>query len=114
MRLRSDGVLGACWIRTARRPRTSRSILSSRMRAFVIGDPQGPFQKVIEVLDRHGMVAGDRLAPDVVLVSIGDHFDYDHDDPATAGREGLRLLSWLADHDPEQVILLLGNHDAAR
>ena len=49
-----------------------------------------------------------------MLVSIGDHFDYDHKDPITAGQEGLRLLRWLADHDPAQVQLLLGNHDAAR
>ncbi len=84
------------------------------MRAFVIGDPQGPFAKMLEVLDRHGAIAGDRLAPDVVLVSIGDHFDYDHRNPAPAAQEGLRLLRWLADHDPAQVHLLLGNHDAAR
>lgn len=84
------------------------------MRTFVIGDPQGPFAKVLEVLDRHGALSRDRLAADVVLVSIGDHFDYDHKDPITAGQEGLRLLRWLADHEPAQVHLLLGNHDAAR
>lgn len=84
------------------------------MRVFALGDPQGPFAKVLEVLDRHRALAGDRLAADVVLVSIGDHFDYDHKDPATARAEGLRLLRWLASHDPAQVHLLLGNHDAAR
>src|SRR6185503_8124975 len=26
----------------------------------------------------------------------------------------LELLRWLASHDPEQVVLLLGNHDASR
>jgi hypothetical protein len=83
-------------------------------RTFVIGDPQGPFAKVLAVLDRHGLLASDRLASDVVLVSIGDHFDYDHRDPHTAGQEGLRLLRWLASHDPAQAHLLLGNHDAAR
>jgi hypothetical protein len=83
-------------------------------RTFVMGDPQGPFAKVQAVLARHGALAGDRLADDVVLVSIGDHFDYDHKDPSTAGREGLHLLRWLASHDREQVHLLLGNHDAAR
>jgi hypothetical protein len=80
----------------------------------VIGDPQGPFAKVLTVLDRHKLLAGNRLATDVVLVSIGDHFDYDHRDPHTAAQEGLRLLRWLASHDPAQVRLLLGNHDAAR
>ncbi len=83
-------------------------------RTFAIGDPQAPFAKVLEVLDRHHALAGDRLAADVVLVSIGDHFDYDHGDPVTAGAEGLRLLRWLADHDRAQVRLLLGNHDASR
>ncbi|HTR53759.1 MAG TPA: metallophosphoesterase [Kofleriaceae bacterium] len=83
-------------------------------RTFAIGDPQGPFAKVLEVLDRHGLLAGDRLAGDVVLVSIGDHFDYDHRDPAGCAREGLALLRWLASHDYDQVKLLIGNHDAAR
>jgi hypothetical protein len=79
-----------------------------------MGDPQGPFTKVLEVLDRHGALDGDRLAPDMTLVSIGDHFDYDHRDPRTAARDGLQLLRWLAGHDDRQVRLLLGNHDAAR
>ena len=82
-------------------------------RTFVIGDPQAPFAKVLEVLDRHRALAGERLAADVVLVSIGDHFDYDPRDPG-AGDEGLRLLRWLASHAPAQVAILLGNHDAAR
>ena len=84
------------------------------MRTFVMGDPQAPFAKVLEVLDRHGALAGDRLAPDVTLVSIGDHFDYDFRDPATCAREGLALLRWLASHDPAQVHIVLGNHDASR
>jgi hypothetical protein len=84
------------------------------MRTFVMGDPQAPFSKVLEVLDRHDALAGDRLAGDVTLVSIGDHFDYDHRDPVTASREGVRLLRWLADHDPHQARILFGNHDAAR
>ena len=79
-----------------------------------MGDPQAPFSKVRELLEGHGALRGERLANDVVLVSIGDHFDYDHRDPATSAREGLATLRWLASHDPEQVILLFGNHDAAR
>ncbi len=79
-----------------------------------MGDPQAPFAKVLEVLDRHQLLAGDRLAPDVELVSIGDHFDYDVLDPETAGREGVKLLRWLASHDPAQVRIVLGNHDASR
>jgi hypothetical protein len=83
-------------------------------RVFAIGDPQGPFAKVLDVLDRHGLLAGDRLAADVTLVSIGDHFDYDPKDPATCAREGVELLRWLASHDRRQVRILFGNHDAAR
>jgi hypothetical protein len=83
-------------------------------RTFVMGDPQAPFAKVLEVLDAHGALDGDRIAPDVVLVSIGDHFDYDLRNPTVAAREGLELLRWLASHDPDQVTLLLGNHDASR
>jgi len=79
-----------------------------------MGDPQGPFDKLREVLGRHAALDGDRLARDVVLVSIGDHFDYDIHDWQTAGREGLRFLRWLASHDPAQAVLLLGNHDTAR
>lgn len=84
------------------------------MRTFVMGDPQAPYAKVIAVLARHGLLAGDRLADDVVLISIGDHFDYDLLDPVTAGREGVKLLRWLASHDPAQVQILFGNHDASR
>ena len=79
-----------------------------------MGDPQAPFAKLMEVLDRHGALDGGRLADDVVLVSIGDHFDYDVDDWSTAGQEGLRSLRWLAGHDDAQVKLLLGNHDVSR
>jgi hypothetical protein len=79
-----------------------------------MGDPQAPFAKVRELLDGHGALRGDRLADDVVLVSIGDHFDYDFRDPATCAREGLATLRWLAAHDPAQVVILFGNHDAAR
>jgi hypothetical protein len=83
-------------------------------RAFAIGDPQGPFRKVLDVLARHGLLAGDRLARDVTLISVGDHFDYDPADPDTCAREGVALLRWLASHDREQARILLGNHDAAR
>jgi hypothetical protein len=83
-------------------------------RTFAMGDPQAPFAKVLEVLRWHGALDGDRIARDVVLVSIGDHFDYDLRNPQVAAREGLALLRWLASHPPEQVVLLLGNHDASR
>jgi hypothetical protein len=83
-------------------------------RTFVMGDPQGPFEKLLEVLDGHGVLDDGRLADDVVLISIGDHFDYDFHDWHTAGQEGLRVLRWLVSHDDRQVKLLLGNHDVSR
>lgn len=83
-------------------------------RTLVIGDPQAPFGKLLAVLDHHGALRGDRLASDVVLISIGDHFDYDLNDWDQAGQEGLRFLRWLASHDDAQVKILLGNHDASR
>jgi hypothetical protein len=79
-----------------------------------MGDPQAPFGKLIAILERHGAICDGRLADDVVLVSIGDHFDYDFRDWHTAGQEGLRFLRWLASHDGARVKLLLGNHDASR
>jgi hypothetical protein len=79
-----------------------------------MGDPQAPFAKLIAVLDNHGAIRDGRLADDVVLISIGDHFDYDFRDWHTAGQEGLRFLRWLASHDDAQVKLLLGNHDVSR
>jgi len=79
-----------------------------------MGDPQASFGKLMAVLANHGALDGDRLASDVVLISIGDHFDYDFRDWRTAGHEGLRFLRWLASHDDAQVKLLLGNHDVSR
>jgi hypothetical protein len=79
-----------------------------------MGDPQASFEKLMAVLDNHGALDGDRLASDVVLVSIGDHFDYDFRDWEAAGQEGVRFLRWLASHDDAQVKLLLGNHDVSR
>lgn len=89
-------------------------MIAAAVRTFVIGDPQAAFATVMAILGAHGLLAGDRLAPDVRLISIGDHFDYDFDDWATSTREGLRVLRWLAAHAPEQVVLLAGNHDLAR
>jgi hypothetical protein len=87
----------------------------STVRTFVMGDPQAPFESVMAVLARHGLLGDDgRLVSDVLLISIGDHFDYDLDDPIGAGREGIRVLRWLAGHAPGQVAILLGNHDLAR
>ncbi|HEY0250921.1 MAG TPA: hypothetical protein VGC41_05310, partial [Kofleriaceae bacterium] len=82
------------------------------MKRFVLGDPQAPFAHVMALLERSGVLAGDRLRDDIELVSIGDHFDYDLRTPDVSRQEGLRTLRWLASH--ETVTLILGNHDAAR
>lgn len=80
-----------------------------------MGDPQAPLATVRAVLAAHGLLDGDRIRSDVQLVSIGDHFDWG---PPEARREAtddaLALLSWLASHPADQVVLLAGNHDLAR
>ncbi|HEY4177918.1 MAG TPA: hypothetical protein VGM90_13820 [Kofleriaceae bacterium] len=81
---------------------------------WVMGDPQAPFETVLAVLRNHGALDGDRLRAGVRLISVGDHFDYDLENPVAAGREGLRVLRWLTSHDAAQVTVLLGNHDASR
>lgn len=91
-------------------------------RWWVVGDPQAPFAQLAAVLAHHHAVGDDGwLRPDVGIVSIGDHFDYgagsgiaDRAEREAAGREGERVLSWLAAHSARQVEILLGNHDLAR
>lgn len=84
-----------------------------RRRWFLLGDPQTTFARVLALLDRHRLLDGERLRPDVGLVSLGDHFDF-HGDPTAVGLEGERVLAWLASHAPEQAVILAGNHDLAR
>ncbi len=88
----------------------------SRPRRVAIGDPQAPFDKFLVILKRHGLLAaGDRLADDVSLVSIGDHFDWGgRGERALAAEDGARLLEWLASHASDQVAIVAGNHDLAR
>ncbi len=80
-----------------------------------MGDPQAPFETVRSVLDHHGLLKDDRLRDDVQLVSMGDHFDWGHSsERKKATDEGLALVTWLASHPPEQVVLIAGNHDLGR
>ena len=81
-----------------------------------MGDPQAPFATMLELLDRLGVLSEDgMLRAEVQLVSMGDHFDWGPPSArAKAQDDAVALLSWLAAHPPEQVVLLLGNHDLAR
>jgi hypothetical protein len=81
-----------------------------------VGDPQAPLPKFLAILDHNGLLGDDgRLRPEVGLVSIGDHFDWGGAaERQQATEEGTQLLSWLAAHPPNQVQLLLGNHDLVR
>jgi hypothetical protein len=82
---------------------------------LVMGDPQAPFEKVLAVLDGHGLLGEDgRLRPEVALCSIGDHFDYGDEPASVVERSGRLLLAWLAAHPADQVTLIIGNHDLAR
>ena len=81
-----------------------------------IGDPQASLGTFFKILDLNGLLGDDgRLRPEVGLVSMGDHFDWGkREDREQATEEGTLLLSWLAAHPPDQVQILLGNHDLVR
>jgi len=85
-------------------------------RRLAIGDPQAPLPAFLAILDSQGLLGDDgRLAPNVHLVSMGDHFDWGkREDRDSVARSGQALLAWLAAHPPEQVTLILGNHDLGR
>lgn len=85
-------------------------------RAVAIGDPQAPFDRFLQILWQHGLLAENGwLEEDVHLVSMGDHFDFGaFDERQSAAQSGELLLSWLAAHLPRQVTLLAGNHDLSR
>ncbi|HEX2730024.1 MAG TPA: metallophosphoesterase [Polyangiaceae bacterium] len=85
-------------------------------RTLAIGDPQAYIERVFEVLHAHGLLGREGwLAPDVQLISMGDHFDFGRADEREATAEsGELLLGWLAAHPPQQVTLLTGNHDLGR
>lgn len=84
-------------------------------RCVAIGDAQAPLATYFTVLAEQNLLGDDgMLAPDVSILSIGDHFDYASPDLAQSSREGYALLRWLAEHPPQQAIILLGNHDTVR
>jgi hypothetical protein len=81
-----------------------------------IGDPQASLGTFLRILDLNGLLGDQgRLRPEVGLVSMGDHFDWGRpEDRPTATEDGTRILSWLAAHPPDQVQILMGNHDLVR
>lgn len=85
-------------------------------RAVAIGDPQAPAEKFFAILEYNGLLSEAGWLDDSVrLVSIGDHFDYGgFEQRDEAARSGLRILSWLAAHAPEQAAIVAGNHDLSR
>lgn len=87
-----------------------------RKRRLAIGDPQAPLERFLAILDGHRGLGDDGLlAPDVFLVSMGDHFDWGkRNDRDKATADGTALLAWLAAHPTDQVEMLLGNHDLGR
>lgn len=89
--------------------------MADERRWFAIGDPQTTFEKLLDVLRASDLLRGDRLRDDVGLLSIGDHFDFPSErSREEVARDGTTNLRWLASHPPEQVVIMFGNHDAAR
>lgn len=84
-------------------------------RTVAIGDPQTNTARFFGALDAHGLLDDDGwLRDDVRLISMGDHFDYWVPEREAARVEGVLVLSWLAAHARDHVVLVAGNHDLAR
>jgi hypothetical protein len=103
----------ACALHLPTRERTQSHHRPIRV---AMGDPQAPLETMLEVLEANELLADDGwLRPDVQLVSVGDHFDWGSlADAPRATDDALALLSWLAHHDDDHVVLVVGNHDLAR
>ena len=83
-------------------------------RYLAVGDPQTTKERFLRLLDWHALLDGDMLKSDVHLVAVGDYFDFHAKEGVNASEEGLEILRWLAAHSPQQVRILLGNHDVSR
>ncbi|MFT3712169.1 MAG: transcriptional regulator [Archangium sp.] len=83
---------------------------------MAIGDPQASLAMFLRVLDLNGLLGENgRIRPEVGLVSLGDHFDWGRpEDRESATEDGTRILAWLAAHPPDQVQIIVGNHDLVR
>jgi hypothetical protein len=85
------------------------------MRTVAIGDPQASLAKFLAILNHNKLLNGDRLKPDIHLISMGDHFDYGPPSMRVeAAQNGIDLLTWLFAHPREQITIIMGNHDLAR
>ncbi|MEZ0230153.1 MAG: metallophosphoesterase, partial [Planctomycetota bacterium] len=105
---RADELLRAPWRPVSKDGR-------ARARFVAIGDLQSSFEHVARILHNHSLLGGDgHLAPEVFLISVGDHYDYSGGAIEEVGLEGQKILRWLAAHPPDQVVLLAGNHDLSR
>lgn len=87
-----------------------------RTHTVAVGDPQASLSQFLRVLDLNGLLGDDgRVRREVGLVSLGDHFDWGRpEDRVVATADGTRILAWLAAHPPDQVQIIVGNHDLAR
>jgi hypothetical protein len=90
-----------------------------KRRWLAMGDPQTTFAKVLHILGDHALIdeGTGMLREDIGLVSMGDHFDFHAHGARTlaeTSRDGVDTLEWLAKHPPDQVVILMGNHDASR
>jgi hypothetical protein len=84
-------------------------------RTVAIGDPQTNTARFFGALDANGLLADDGwLRDDVRLISMGDHFDYFVPEREAGRVEGVLVLSWLAAHARDHVMLVAGNHDLSR
>jgi hypothetical protein len=81
-----------------------------------MGDPQADLGRVLAILAHHDVLGDDGwLRPDVLLVSVGDHFDWGKPQEREAGAaSALALVAWLAAHPADQAVMILGNHDLGR
>ena len=113
---RTEAALARATEAAARGPHSAPPDGHPRSHHFAIGDPQADITRFLALLDRQGLLEAEGwLRPDVLLISVGDHFDWgkahEREEVATSA---LRLLAWMAAHPADQAVLLLGNHDLGR